>query len=377
MVGAGYRHADHVLCLHGPNHCLHRHSHHHWGFARVFPVCLGIQCLHVDFGGDRSDLRQVIRCVRAEAFLHLWTGDVRGWVGDLRPGRHNDGTRTGTRAAGDRGRCDDEYERATVGDIFNPKERGRWMGAMGAVFGLSSIIGPAIGGWITDTFSWRWVFYINLPLAVLAIIGVVLSLPKVRANEQVKIDWFGSALLITGLVPILLGFTWVGTKYAWTSPMLLTLFGWGAIMLALFIWFERKVSDPIITPILFRNRIFSISLILGIFVSMAMFGSVMFLPLFIQGVIGLRPRDSGLVMSPMMISFIVGSIISGQIMTKTGKYRLLSHISAAATLFSDEHKAARAAKANEDKKVDELYAEIGRLTTQLSWLKKKSGLKSD
>ncbi|SFG12220.1 drug resistance transporter, EmrB/QacA subfamily [Desulfotomaculum arcticum] len=223
--------------------------------------------------------------------------------------------------------------RATVGDIFNPKERGRWMGAMGAVFGVSSIIGPAIGGWITGTFSWRWVFYINLPFAVLAIIGVVLSLPKVRADEQVKLDWLGSVLLATGLVPILLGFTWAGTKYAWTSPVELVLFGSGAIMLALFIWFERKVADPIITPTLFRNRIFSTSLVLGILVSMAMFGSVMFLPLFVQGVIGLNPRDSGLVMSPMMISFIVGSIISGQIMTKTGKYRLLSHISAAAIIL--------------------------------------------
>jgi MFS family permease len=104
-------------------------------------------------------------------------------------------------------------------------------------------------------------------------------------------------------------------------------------MLVLFIWFERKVSDPIITPILFQNRIFSTSLILGILVSMSMFGSVMFLPLFVQGVIGLNPRDSGLVMSPMMISFIAGSIISGQIMTKTGKYRLLSHISAAAIVL--------------------------------------------
>ncbi|MFZ5644720.1 MAG: MDR family MFS transporter [Bacillota bacterium] len=219
--------------------------------------------------------------------------------------------------------------RATVGDIFNPKERGRWMGVMGAVFGLSSIIGPVIGGWITDTFSWRWVFYINLPFAVLAIIGVMLSLPKVRADEQVKIDWIGSAILVIGLIPILLGFTWAGTKYAWTSPVELALFGGGAIMLALFIWFERRASDPIIKPALFQNRIFSTSLILGILVSMAMFGSVMFLPLFIQGVIGLNARNSGLVMSPMMISFIVGSIISGQVMTKTGRYRVLSHISAA------------------------------------------------
>jgi len=223
--------------------------------------------------------------------------------------------------------------RATVGDILNPKERARWMGVMGAVFGLSSIVGPVVGGWITDTYSWRWVFYINVPFTVLTVIGVMFTLPKVRVSEQVKIDWLGSLLLVAGLVPILLGLTWAGTKYAWTSPTLLTLFGGGTMMLALFIWFERRVSDPIITPILFRNRIFSASLVLGILVSMAMFGSVMFLPLFIQGVIGLNPRDSGLVMSPMMISFVVGSIISGQIMTKTGKYRLLAHISAAAIVL--------------------------------------------
>ena len=223
--------------------------------------------------------------------------------------------------------------RATVGDIFNPKERGRWMGVMGAVFGLSSIIGPAVGGWITDMFSWRWVFYINLPLAVLAIVGVIFSLPRVRVKEQVRVDWLGSALLVAGLVPVLLGFTWAGTKFSWASPVELALFGGGAILLVLFVWFERKVSDPIISPLLFSNRIFSTSLVLGVLVSMAMFGSVMFLPLFIQGVIGLNARDSGLVMSPMMISFIIGSIISGQVMTKTGKYRRLSHIGAAAIVL--------------------------------------------
>lgn len=219
--------------------------------------------------------------------------------------------------------------RATVGDIFNPKERGRWMGVMGAVFGLSSILGPTIGGWITDTFSWRWVFYINLPFGVLALLGVIFSLPKVRTHEQTKVDWFGSLLLVIGLVPILLGFTWAGTKYAWSSSIIWTLFLSGLIVIAFFIWYERRVSDPVITPTLFKNRIFSTSLVLGIFVSMAMFGSIMFLPLYIQGVIGLNAQNSGLVMSPMMISFIIGSIISGQIMTRTGKYRRLAHVNAA------------------------------------------------
>ncbi len=223
--------------------------------------------------------------------------------------------------------------RATIGDIFNPKERGRWMGAMGAIFGVSSILGPTLGGWITDNFSWHWVFYINLPFAVLAIIGVFVFLPKVRVNQQAKIDWFGSLLLIIGLVPILLGFTWAGTKYAWGSPIELLLFIGGLIILVIFLLFERRTSDPIITPTLFKNRIFSMSLILGVLISMAMFGSVMFLPLFIQGVVGLNAQNSGLVMAPMMVSFIVGSIISGQVMTRTGKYRFLSHISAAVVVL--------------------------------------------
>ncbi|WEG11277.1 DHA2 family efflux MFS transporter permease subunit [Pullulanibacillus sp. KACC 23026] len=219
--------------------------------------------------------------------------------------------------------------RATVGDIFSPKERAKWMGVMMAVFGISSIVGPALGGWITDSFSWRWVFYINLPFAVLAIIGVTVTLPKVRAEHRVKVDWLGSLILVIGLVPILLGFTWAGSKYAWGSPIELSLFIGGVILLILFVLWERKASDPVLTPSLFKNRIFTTSLILGILVGMTMFGSLMFLPIFVQGVIGLNAQSSGWVMTPMMIGFIVGSIVSGQVMSKTGRYRYLAWFSGA------------------------------------------------
>jgi EmrB/QacA subfamily drug resistance transporter len=218
--------------------------------------------------------------------------------------------------------------RATIGDIFNPKERGRWMGVIGAVFGLSSILGPTIGGWITDSaLGWRWVFFVNLPFAVLAIIGVILFLPKVRTTEQAKLDWVGSLLLIAGLMPILLGFTWAGTKYDWSSIQEILLFGVGLIIIVIFMLYERKAKSPIIEPSLFKNRIFTMSLILGVLVSMAMFGAIMFLPLYVQGVIGLSAEGSGLVMSPMMISFIGGSIVVGQLMTRTGKYKKISHVS--------------------------------------------------
>lgn len=219
--------------------------------------------------------------------------------------------------------------RATVGDIFTPQERGKWMGVMMAVFGLSSIIGPALGGWITDTFSWRWVFYINLPFAVLAIIGVIATLPKVRAEHQVKVDWLGSVILVVGLIPILLGFTWAGTKYAWGSPTELTLFIGGVIVLILFVLWERKAADPLLAPSLFKNRIFTTSLILGVLIGMTMFGSLMFLPIYVQGVIGLNAQSSGWVMSPMMLGFIVGSMISGQVMSRTGRYKYLAWLSGA------------------------------------------------
>lgn len=217
--------------------------------------------------------------------------------------------------------------RATIGDIFNPKERGRWMGVIGAVFGLSSIIGPTLGGWITDSWNWHWVFYINLPFAVLAILGVLYALPRVRVDHQVKVDWAGVIVLILGLVPILLGFTWAGSKYAWGSWQVLTLFAVGIVFLAIFVVVERRAVDPVLTPTLFKNRIFSMSLILGTFVGMSMFGSLMYLPVYMQGVIGLNAQHSGLVMSPMMISFIIGSVIAGQIMTATGRYRVMANVS--------------------------------------------------
>lgn len=223
--------------------------------------------------------------------------------------------------------------RATVGDIFSPKERAKWMGVMMGVFGLSSIIGPALGGWITDSFSWRWVFYINLPFAVLAIIGVIFTLPKVRAEHQVKVDWLGSGLLIIGLIPILLAFTWAGSKYAWLSPIELSLFMGGLLFIVIFILWERKAADPVLTPTLFKNRIFSTSLILGILVGMTMFGSLMFLPIFVQGVIGLNAQNSGWVMTPMMAGFMIGSIVAGQVMSKTGRYKYLAITSGAIVII--------------------------------------------
>ena len=223
--------------------------------------------------------------------------------------------------------------RATIGDIFNPRERGKWMGIISSVFGLASIIGPFFGGWITDHLGWRWVFYINLPVALVAFIAVAYALPKVRIDKQVRVDWVGSIILVIGLIPILLGFTWAGNKYAWSSPTLHGIFAFGIVVLILFGLYERRVSEPVINPQLFKNRIFSTTTFVGLIVSMAMFGGMMFLPLFIQGVIGLTASNSGVVLTPMTLSFIFGGIIGGLLITRTGKYKVQAHIAGVIMVF--------------------------------------------
>lgn len=226
--------------------------------------------------------------------------------------------------------------RATVGDIFNPRERGRWMGVISSIFGIASIIGPALGGWITDHWSWRWIFYINLPVAAIALIGIVLTLPTVRSEKQPKVDWLGSLLLVLGLMPLLLAFTWAGSAYPWVSPTILGLFAAALVFLALFILAERRAEEPILAPELFKNRIFSSTALVALFISMGMFGSIAFLPLFIQGAQGLSAQSSGQILTPMMLSFIAGSILGGQLVTRTGRYKLqviLASLVGAAGMF--------------------------------------------
>ncbi|HUX22267.1 MAG TPA: MDR family MFS transporter [Spirochaetia bacterium] len=211
---------------------------------------------------------------------------------------------------------------ATIGDIFNPKERGRWMGLIMSIFGLASIVGPFVGGWITDNWGWRWIFYINLPFGVLAAIAVWIVLPRVRTDHKTRIDWTGSLLMVAGLIPILLAFTWAGNDYPWGSWQILGLFAAGVVLLFFFVVNENHVKDPIISAHLFSNPIFSVALVIGLLVSMAFFGAIMFLPLFVQSVVGLSPQNSGVVLTPMMLTFILGAVIGGQLISRTGKYKL-------------------------------------------------------
>jgi EmrB/QacA subfamily drug resistance transporter len=212
----------------------------------------------------------------------------------------------------------------TIGDIFTPQERGRWIGVIMSVFGLASIIGPTLGGWLTDQFSWRWVFWINIPFAIIPLVALLYALPTIRVPGRVRIDYLGMSLLVVGLLPLLLAITWLGESMPWTSTRILAAAGLGVMGLVLFVWQELHTDEPIINPEFFKSSIFVTCMIATFCIALGMYGSIMFVPLFVQGVIGTSAQDSGVVLAPMMVGFVAGSTVSGQLVSRTGRYRLLA-----------------------------------------------------
>jgi EmrB/QacA subfamily drug resistance transporter len=210
---------------------------------------------------------------------------------------------------------------AAIGDVVSPRERGRYQGIFGAVFGLASVIGPLLGGFLTTNLSWRWIFYVNLPIGVLAFAVLAATLPSRRDDVHHRIDYLGAVTLAAGLSAIVLLCTLGGTTYAWGSPQII---GLGVVAVALVIGFvmvEQRAAEPVLPPRLFRDRVFSVTSAIGLVVGFALFGSVTYLPLFLQVVLGASPTGSGLQILPLMGGLLITSITSGQLISRTGRYK--------------------------------------------------------
>ncbi len=211
---------------------------------------------------------------------------------------------------------------AIVSDVVSPRERGRYQGYFGAVFAFSSIMGPLAGGLLTEHVSWRWVFYINVPIGAVALVvtSIVLRLPFRRLPHRV--DFAGAVLLVAGVSALLLVTVWGGTQYVWGSAVILTLSAVGVVMLGVFVWWQRQASEPLLPPRLFRIDIFNVSSGLVALQSMALFGAVVFLPFYLQLAHGVGITVSGLLLTPLMGGMLLTSIVSGRLVSRWGRYRI-------------------------------------------------------
>ena len=213
---------------------------------------------------------------------------------------------------------------AIIGDIFPPAQRAKWTGVLMSVFAVATIIGPLLGGWITDSsLGWRWTFYVNVPVGIVALTFAAVALPAHVSLRKHRIDYVGSALLVAAAVPLLLGLSWAGSTYPWFSWEIVGMFVFSAVMWVAFILRERRAAEPVINPQLFQNSVFTVSAVAGALQMAALFGAIMFLPLFVQGVLGKSATNSGIILMPLMLGAIVTSIGAGQILARTGKYKVI------------------------------------------------------
>jgi EmrB/QacA subfamily drug resistance transporter len=212
-----------------------------------------------------------------------------------------------------------------ISTLFAPAERARMQGLFSGVFAFASIVGPLLGGYLTDNLSWRWVFYVNLPVGLLALTVLFAFYRDIAPRRASKrIDYLGAITLTMTIVPLLLALSWGGQTYPWDSPQIVGMFAFAVTMFLVFAWVERRATEPILPFALFKNRTVAISAIGLTIMGISMFGTILYIPLFIQGVIGSSATLSGTVLTPMMFAMIGSSVLSGQVIARTGKYKIMS-----------------------------------------------------
>jgi EmrB/QacA subfamily drug resistance transporter len=210
-----------------------------------------------------------------------------------------------------------------IADIFPPEQRARAQGVFGAVFGLSSVFGPTAGGWITDNLGWRWVFFVNVPVGVLAVTFIAIWLPFIRSSARLRdIDFWGALTMAAGLTPILIGLS-LTRDHEWNDPLVLGLIGVGLVLMAVFVVVEHYEPEPIVPLKLFLNRAYTVGTAVGVLSSFGMFGSIIFVPLIFQGVMGQKATNSGALITPMMFGLIGASMVAGQLMVRIKRYHYL------------------------------------------------------
>jgi EmrB/QacA subfamily drug resistance transporter len=221
---------------------------------------------------------------------------------------------------------------AAIADLFSPRERGRYQGYIGSVWAAAAIAGPLLGGTLTDTVSWRWIFWINLPLAAFAVVVVMRTMRPGGRTREHRIDWLGAALLSVGVSAILLACAWAGTDYAWSSAPVLGAFALGVVAVGVLLVVERRAAEPLLPLTLFRGRTFAVSTGAAFAIGAVLFGITIYVPVYMQGVLGASATSSGVVLIPLTFGWVVASFTSGQLISRTGRYRVFPLLGASLVL---------------------------------------------